>query len=1691
MVAVQTPGPGRGTCAPPNEEGSRGRSPKWILTIRVPESPYTDGPLERPEGGTPIRPLTFAVFFLLAVPALAPYLGAPAPMDGASVDARGPEGAADPPAGPMVGTQKAAALDAFRSLDGYFIGNEGQVEDHVRYYAMGNPAVAFRDDGILFVLGAENRGQPEARGSGVAPPVLVSSAAGLRVERISYAYLIRFEGGRGQAPVGREELPFESNFLLGNDPSRWRVGVQNFRQVVYPDLYAGIDLAFHMSRDGLKYEFHVRPFADLRAIRMTVVGAGSLEVDPLGLTISTPFGTVRDSAPFSYQEGGTPVDCRFALRTARSYGFDCSGRDPAQPLTIDPLVYSTFLGGSDDAFFGYQRNPYSGEWEPVTCGQSDRGVSIGVDGAGNAYVLGSTCSMNFPVTPGAFNTTYWKYWDPTWQQYFTGDPQQLFIAKLNPSGSALVYATYLGGYRAPSAPSGGHDQPASIAIDSAGNAYVAGTTLSYDYPTTAGAFQRSFTCWSFTSGFCFWNAFVTKLNAAGNGLVYSTFLAGRGYQFAWSLAVDTAGNAYVAGETNSTDFPTTPGAFDREYNTYDERELDLPDVFVAKLNPSGSGLVYSTYVGGVGWDWPFALTIDPAGSAYVTGDTNSEDFPTTPGAYDRGPLSPMDTFVLKLNATGSTLAYSTFLGGDRWENAFGIAVDGAGYAYVTGQTNSTDFPTTPGALRRVLMGGADAFVTKLDPSGAALAYSTFLGGSTFNDCGTSVAVDSLGHAYVTGFTYSVDFPLTPDAFDTHLDSREGFITELNPSGTGLVYSTYIGGSGADDQGSSIKVDALGIAYVTGWTNSSNFPTTPDAFDRTLDGKGDAFVVKLVPVTARDPPDLGLTPADIAFNPPAPARLGTSVAIAATVHNVGGTNASNVLVRFHDGPPSGSNQIGADQVLPFVERFDGTATASVPWTAGPLGTHDIWVVVDPLNAIPEGREDNNQADTPIDVRPLEPDLAVSASDLSLSPAPPYPRGTSVQITATIHNIGAASSGATTARFTDGGPPLKQIGTDQSLPALSAGGTASVSVIWNAPSVGTHTLCAAADPENLVSEMDEGNNEGCTSAKVLMPPDLEPVRVLIAPPSPLPFGSPAWVNVTVVNWGEEATGAFDVLLFDDANGNRVPDTGESRTLAPVAGVGGWDGTLVPLTWTASSAGVRSLCVYVDPPPGAVAEYNEVNNLACASVTVLAPPPTLPDYVPLLPQPSGPIRIGLRTPIMLSVQVRNEGNGTADRNATIGFRNGTASPFASFVVPPLAPGRDSSRFSVSWTSPGIPGVYHVVADVDDGDVVPEWNETNNVYTWTITVLGGPLTSLVLGSPNVTAAVTYVTSSTPLSLSVVDQSGAGIRRTAYRVDNGTWTDYAITGPLTLAGDGEHFVEWYSEDNANNTEVVASRLLRLDDTPPTTTASFGEPTYTAGSLYVTSAAPMTLTAVDGGVAPVGLAVVAYRIDGGTWRTYTAPFTVDGSDGLHTIAYRASDLLGNAANRTISVILDDTPPTTTLAPAAGPNTTATMFTLSVMDEGSGVNGTEYRMNGGPWTTYAGAFTLAAGDHVISYRSVDRLGNREPERTKAIHVEGPPSPSAANLKPFIAAVFAIVLALVGAWSARRAPWPAGSRRRLRAFVLLVLPFVVAEGATGAVSLFTGLLAVPPLLGAGTAMDLAILVAGVVVSLFRIRTRTSGS
>jgi len=321
-------------------------------------------------------------------------------------------------------------------------------------------------------------------------------------------------------------------------------------------------------------------------------------------------------------------------------------------------------------------------------------------------------------------------------------------------------------------------------------------------------------------------------------LVYSTYLGGNSNDRGSSIAVDGSGNAYVTGYTASTNFPITSGS------------LNGPsDAFVTKLNPDGTSFVYSTYLGGNDIDHGNSIAVDGSGNTYVTGYTKSPDFPTTPGAFNSTFGGNQDAFVTKLNPAGSGLVYSTYVGGKNDNQGNSIAVDGNGNTYVTGYTASPDFPTTPGAFNSTFGGNQDAFVTKLNPAGSGLVYSTYVGGNDI-DHGNSIAVDGSGNAYVTGYTASPDFPTTPGAFNRIFRGTgwsDAFVTGLNPAGSGLVYSTYLGGKN-DDHGNSIAVDGSGNAYVTGYTASPDFPTTPGAFNVTFGGGNyyDAFVTKMNP-----------------------------------------------------------------------------------------------------------------------------------------------------------------------------------------------------------------------------------------------------------------------------------------------------------------------------------------------------------------------------------------------------------------------------------------------------------------------------------------------------------------------------------------------------------------------------------------------------------------------------------------------------------------------------------------------------------------------------------------------------------------------------------------------------------------------------------------------------------------------------
>lgn len=378
----------------------------------------------------------------------------------------------------------------------------------------------------------------------------------------------------------------------------------------------------------------------------------------------------------------------------------------------------------------------------------------------------------------------------------------------------LSYSTFIGGSST--------DSASSIAIDSEGRAYITGTTRSSDFPKKNAR----------QSNRAIHDAFVTKFWATGGGLIYSTYLGGNELDMGTGIAVDSSANAYIVGRTNSTDFPTTSAALQRTSH-------GGQDAFVTKLSPSGASLVYSTYVGGTGEDDGRAMALDSSHQVYLTGRTKSNDFPLKNAFQSVSDDVYGQCFVTRLNASGSGLSYSTYLGGEDLDQCNGIAVDSSRQAYVGGLTVSLNFPTTPGAFQQSAFIPA-GFVSKFSSAGSSLAYSTYLDGNDVDQV-MAIAVDSSGRAYVTGETFSADFPVTANAFQRTNQGDDAFVTRLNASGSGLSYSTFLGGS-QQERGTSIAVNSLGQAHVTGVTLSAEFPVK-NALQSQYRGNGDVFVTK--------------------------------------------------------------------------------------------------------------------------------------------------------------------------------------------------------------------------------------------------------------------------------------------------------------------------------------------------------------------------------------------------------------------------------------------------------------------------------------------------------------------------------------------------------------------------------------------------------------------------------------------------------------------------------------------------------------------------------------------------------------------------------------------------------------------------------------------------------------------------------
>jgi Beta-propeller repeat len=691
---------------------------------------------------------------------------------------------------PRVRQPAAQAIAAsYGKLPMSFGPNRGQTDPRVRFLSRGQGYSLFLTptQAVLMLREGDNRSRfanlTNVRTRFIAGRPNKKPISANEAEPAKFSVLrIRLVGANPNPKIsGVDPLPGKANYFVGNDPKKWRTNVPNYAKVKYAKVYPGVDLVYYGDQHHLEYDFSLAPGANSQQIAVRFHGAKRLRLDRNGdLVISTSGGELIEHKPLIYQDiDGIRhrIDGGYKLGNDGTVRFELARYDDHRTLTIDPgLVYSTYLGTEDVWAFG-----------------------IAVDSSGDAYVTGYAESL--PTTSGALQSTY------------TGGVSDAFVSKLNSTGSALLYSTYLGGSN--------YDVGSGIALDTSGNAYVTGFTRSSDFPTTAGALQTSY-----GGGY---DAFVSKLNSTGSALLYSTYLGGSSDDVGYGIALDSSGNAYVTGYSGSSDFPTSPGAFQTILG-------GLDNVFVSKLNSTGSALLYSTYLGGSFDEAGYGIALDSSGNAYVTGYTESNNFPTTAGAFQTVNPAGFDgfsSFVTKLNASGTGLMYSTYLGGPLSVDTglalgAGIAVDSSHNAYVTGVTTSSYFPTTPGALETTYPGGAwKAFVSKLNSTGTALMYSTYLGGSNY-DWGGGIVLGSFGNAYITGYTGSNDFPTTVGALQNTLKgSLDAFLTELNGTGSALVYSTYLGGSG-EDWADGIGLDPSGSAYVTGITTSTDFPTTAKA-----------------------------------------------------------------------------------------------------------------------------------------------------------------------------------------------------------------------------------------------------------------------------------------------------------------------------------------------------------------------------------------------------------------------------------------------------------------------------------------------------------------------------------------------------------------------------------------------------------------------------------------------------------------------------------------------------------------------------------------------------------------------------------------------------------------------------------------------------------------------------------------------
>ncbi len=674
---------------------------------------------------------------------------------------------------------------------GVFVENEGQWNeglDFIGKTAFGH--VGIGPDGIYYnVLDRSAADRPDLTSKGLRDLLEENIGEGT----VDGAVIkIGFDGATDVLPVGHSMVADNKNFFLGNDPSRWATGVRSFERVEYTDLWDGIDLVLTLKDGGLKYDLVLGPGSDPSDISFLVDGHTGLVAERTKLTIRTPIGMdITDSGLCAnYVDGQKEaIGASFILQGQDRYSISLDSFDSSRQVIVDPLVFSTYYGGTDE----------------------DDAYDIDRDPSGNLYVVGYTFSWDFPITKSVYQTSNNGYSD-------------IFVFKMSSDGTTIFYSTYVGG--------SDYDFSQAIKVDGTGNAYVTGGSYSLDFPTTSGAFNE--THWNTID---YMDVIVFKLDPKGSSLVFSTYVAGEDDEAGLDIGIDNVGSSYVVGISFSTEFPTTSGAYDEDLN-------GGIDIILFMLSYTGTYLKYSTYIGGDDIELGYSIDYVSQDAIYLTGSTTSYDFPVTGNVRLNG---GSDVVALRMDMGNSTLTYSTLIGGDDDEEGYGIDVDNQGNAYITGYTwggSRTMFPTTTGAYDTSFNGFIDTFALKLDKKGSSLLYSTYIGG-TEEEEGRSIILDKDSNSYVCGFTASSDHPTSPGADYTSFQGgyQDAMVFKLDSTGSSLLYSTYLGGS-SDEAAYSIILDPTNKAIVTGNTDSKNYPTTTGVVQTTFMGTYDCFVTKL-------------------------------------------------------------------------------------------------------------------------------------------------------------------------------------------------------------------------------------------------------------------------------------------------------------------------------------------------------------------------------------------------------------------------------------------------------------------------------------------------------------------------------------------------------------------------------------------------------------------------------------------------------------------------------------------------------------------------------------------------------------------------------------------------------------------------------------------------------------------------------